>query len=57
MNVIKVGGNELVDDTYLERFAIAVAGFGEPVVIIHGGGRGITELQEKLGITTQVVDG
>ena len=57
MNVIKVGGNELVDDKFLERFAVAVAGFGEPVVIVHGGGRGITELQEKLGITTKVVDG
>jgi len=57
MNVIKVGGNELSDESFLRRLALAVASFKEQVVIVHGGGRGIAELQAKLGVATVMVDG
>jgi acetylglutamate kinase len=46
--VIKVGGNEVDDEGWVDAFASAVAGFRRRVVIVHGGGKEVTELQRTL---------
>lgn len=57
MNVIKVGGNELDEPGFMSRLAEAVGDLAEPTVLVHGGGKAIGELQEKLGIPPQKIDG
>ncbi len=57
MHVIKIGGNELDAPGFLPELARAVAAERGPVVIVHGGGRDIAELQARLGLTTAKVDG
>ena len=61
MQIIKVGGNELADSTFLEGLAQSVkaiqAETKQPVVIVHGGGKAIADLQSKLGLEAKKVDG
>jgi acetylglutamate kinase len=61
MQVIKVGGNELDDPAFLAGLAQAVKQIqtqtGEATVIVHGGGKAITDVQGRLGIIPQKVDG
>ena len=55
--VYKMGGNELADPAWLDRFARTMADLPGRKVIVHGGGRMIAEMQARLGIRTQIVDG
>jgi acetylglutamate kinase len=55
--VIKIGGHELNDDLFLMELADVVASLTQPVVIVHGGGKDITHIQELFGIETQFIDG
>jgi acetylglutamate kinase len=55
--VLKVSGHELSDEAYLRDFAQAVAVLDASVVVVHGGGKDITALQERLGLEAQFVDG
>lgn len=57
MRIIKVGGNELDHPGFLLALAQAVATSPEPVVIVHGGGRAIADLQARLGLETVKVEG
>ena len=59
MRVIKVSGHELDQPHYVAQFAEAVAHLHqqEPVIVVHGGGKSIKELQEKLGLQEQKIDG
>lgn len=57
MQVIKIGGNELGDASFREQLARAVAAIGEPVILVHGGGKAIADLQQRLGLKPQKVDG
>ncbi|HFC11849.1 MAG TPA: acetylglutamate kinase [Anaerolineae bacterium] len=59
MRVLKIGGNELSDASFLAGLAQAVAQMvqHEPVVIVHGGGRAIADLSTKLGIASRKVAG
>jgi len=61
MQVIKVGGNELADPAFLLGLAQSVKAIqtesGQAVVIVHGGGKAIAELQGKLGLETVKVNG
>jgi acetylglutamate kinase len=57
---LKVGGNELDDHVFLEGLANAVKAIqqeGHFPVIVHGGGKAIADLQQKLGIQPQFVEG
>ena len=49
ITVAKVGGNEIDDALWLERLAHTVARRSTPLVLVHGGGREVTELQRTLG--------
>lgn len=57
--VIKVGGNEIDDDSFLTGFVAAVAEIRKQaqVVIVHGGGKEIAELHQKLNVSFHFVDG
>ncbi|MFZ1755537.1 MAG: acetylglutamate kinase [Caldilineaceae bacterium] len=58
--VLKVGGNELDDEAFLYGLAKAVRSLqegGKQVVIVHGGGKAIADMQGKLGLKTQFLDG
>lgn len=57
MHVIKIGGNELSHPGFLEGLATAVGQSDEPVVIVHGGGKAIADLQQRLGLETIKVEG
>ncbi|MBI4788700.1 MAG: acetylglutamate kinase [Chloroflexi bacterium] len=57
MLVLKVGGNEIDDASFLDGFARAVAGMSETPVIVHGGGKEIADLQVKFGLTPRFVEG
>jgi acetylglutamate kinase len=55
--LIKVGGHEVNDATFLAQFAATIHDWRRPVVIVHGGGKEISSLQEKLGIVPRYLDG
>lgn len=55
--VLKVGGNQVDDEAFLDGLAETVARMREQVVIVHGGGKEIASLQTALGLTPYFVDG
>lgn len=58
--VIKVGGNELDDETFLFGLAKATQSIlneGHFPVIVHGGGKAIADLQQKLGLVPRFIEG
>jgi acetylglutamate kinase len=57
MHVLKIGGNELDDPGFLAGLAEFVAQTAVPNIIVHGGGRAIVALQQKVGLTSTKVDG
>lgn len=57
MTVLKVGGNEVDEPAWVERFARAVAGRGGPLVVVHGGGKEVSTLQRLLGAEPEWRDG
>lgn len=57
MVVIKLGGNELNSESFLAGFSQVVADLPERPIIVHGGGRGTSELAARLGLETRFVDG
>ena len=61
MIVLKIGGNQLDDPAFIAGMAQAVKKMvektSETPVIVHGGGKGIKSLQEKLGIQPHYIDG
>jgi acetylglutamate kinase len=48
--VVKVGGNELGDAVWVRALARRIAARAGPVVVVHGGGREVSELQAALGV-------
>ncbi|MEW5806154.1 MAG: acetylglutamate kinase [Acidobacteriota bacterium] len=58
--VIKYGGAAMIDEELKETFAQDVTFLkktGIKVVLVHGGGKEVTELSEKLGLSTTFVRG
>jgi acetylglutamate kinase len=58
--VIKYGGAAMVDDTLKQQFAQDVTllkKIGINIVVVHGGGKEITETAAKLGIETKFING
>lgn len=58
--VLKVGGNELDDPDFLVGLTNAVAAVrrdGYTPVIVHGGGKVVTDLQARLGLQERRVEG
>lgn len=57
MHVIKIGGNELENNSFVQGLVEAVAALETPVVLVHGGGRAIATWQQRLGLEPVKVDG
>jgi acetylglutamate kinase len=57
ITVVKVGGNEVDDRSWTARLAQAVADAAGRVVIVHGGGKEVTEVQRTLGAEPEWRDG
>ena len=55
--VVKISGHYLDCDELLRQFASIVAQSRERLVIVHGGGKEISQLQQKLDIRPRYVDG
>lgn len=55
--LIKVGGNEVDDAAWTARLAEAIAGSKGPALIVHGGGKEVTEVQRLLGAEPEWRDG
>lgn len=55
--LIKISGHELDDPAYLHELAATVRRLDSPVVIVHGGGREISALQQLMGIEPRYLDG
>jgi len=56
LRVVKVGGNELDQAGWLDAWARDVARTG-PAVVVHGGGRAISALSDRLGLPVAQRDG
>ncbi|MEM7029396.1 MAG: acetylglutamate kinase [Chloroflexota bacterium] len=57
MLVLKVGGNEIDDPDFVEQFGKVLDTLSESTMVVHGGGKEIKQLQEKLGLEAQYIDG
>lgn len=56
IRVVKIGGNELDRPTWVADCARALHGAG-PIVVVHGGGRAVTEWSQRLGLPVEKRDG
>ena len=57
--VLKIGGNQVEDEAFLDEFAATVKQLLDEyiIIIVHGGGKEIADLHGKLGVPFQTVDG
>ena len=58
--VLKIGGNELDDEAFifgLVKAVKAVQEEGHFPVIVHGGGKAVTDYGKKLGLEEKRIDG
>jgi acetylglutamate kinase len=57
MFVLKIGGQELDDRDFVRQLGQAVAALDESPILVHGGGKEVRQLQERLGVEPQYIDG
>lgn len=57
MLVLKVGGNEIDDPNFVKQLGQVLVSVQAPMVLVHGGGKEIKQLQERLGLEAQYIDG
>lgn len=57
MRVIKLGGNELDRPGFLAELASVLKGMPQEVVVVHGGGKAVDAVQQRLGIEPVKIDG
>ncbi|MSP14613.1 MAG: acetylglutamate kinase [Chloroflexi bacterium] len=57
MLVLKIGGNEIDNPAFLAGLAEAISSLRTPVALVHGGGKELTKLQERLGIQARFIEG
>ncbi len=57
--VIKIGGNDLDTPGFMETLAQTIAALNQqtPYILVHGGGRAVTGVQQKLGLEAVYVNG
>ncbi|MGB7341702.1 MAG: acetylglutamate kinase [Phototrophicaceae bacterium] len=55
--VLKISGHHIDDPDYLADLSQTIAHMQQPIIVVHGGGKEISYMQAKLGITPQYVDG
>lgn len=57
VHIVKIGGKVIDDEGMLRQFLRSFAADPHPRILVHGGGKGATELGEKLGVPAVMVDG
>ena len=57
INIIKVGGAVVEDETQLSRLLSDFSSVEGKKVLVHGGGRRATKVAAQLGIETKMVNG
>lgn len=57
LHIFKIGGHVLDDETALQQFVGAFAQVEGLKILVHGGGKGASELLRNLGIAPQMVQG
>lgn len=57
ITILKIGGNVIDDPESLRRFLTSFAGLPGAKILIHGGGKIATQIAEKLGVETTMVEG
>ncbi len=57
MQVIKVGGDKLEKPDFQDQVARAIAGLPGPVILVHGGGQAVDDVQLLLGSEPERVQG
>lgn len=57
VSIVKIGGNVIENKEELSKFLIAFSKINDPKILVHGGGKLATELGEKIGITSKLVNG
>ena len=57
IQVIKIGGGVLENETQRHTFLRQFAAIEGPKVLVHGGGRLATTMAERLGVETHMIDG
>ena len=55
--IVKIGGNRADDGDWIREVAAGIASSAVPTVLVHGGGKDVTELQRALGIEPEWRDG
>ncbi len=55
--VIKIGGHEIDDPLFLEQLVDLVRGLPVAPILVHGGGKEITEWQDRLGLKPVKIQG
>lgn len=55
--IIKIGGETLNSGASLNNCLEAIADSGKNIILVHGGGKKVTELASKLGIKQELVEG
>ena len=53
LNIIKIGGNIIENSKELETFLRLFANVSGFKILVHGGGKKATELENKLGISSE----
>ncbi|MDI9873582.1 acetylglutamate kinase [Flectobacillus rivi] len=57
LTVVKIGGNVIDNPTLCSQFLSDFAQIAGPKILVHGGGKIATQIAEKLGIETVMVEG
>lgn len=57
LTIVKVGGKIVEDPDSLQSLLKDFSLIAGPKILVHGGGRSATQIAEKLGIESQMVDG
>lgn len=57
LTVVKIGGNVIDNPAFCEQFLKDFSDIPAPKILVHGGGKIATQVAEKLGIETVMVEG
>ncbi|MGD1841241.1 MAG: acetylglutamate kinase [Thermonemataceae bacterium] len=57
LSIIKIGGDLVNNDTVLASYLEALTRIDTPKILVHGGGKQATALNEQLGIASPMIDG
>ena len=57
LKLVKIGGNVIENREALADFLADFAALNEPKVLVHGGGKEVTQMAKKLGVNVQLIEG